>query len=170
MGSAGQMQKFINWISAKDIEEDEEIIDERPVTTNTQQPTSYTRRETSGGAVSNFRAVRSDQLMQIYHPRSLDEREKIADSLKSRTFVTLDLTRLPDVQSRKSFFDFLCGVVYGLGANIALITDGVYSIMPSGMDISNDDYSADISTESYNPLKEASIFNSDATAWMGKRQ
>jgi len=170
MGSAGITQRIMNWISAEDLNEEEEIMDTKSTSDKPYVVSQQKSSKDSINGAQKFR-VRTDQTMQIYHPRTLDEREKIADSLKNRAYVTLDLTRLPDPSTRKSFFDFVCGVVYGLDANISLITEGVYAIMPYGMEISNDDLTGmDFQSEQSNPLKEASIFNTDLSSWMGKRQ
>ena len=170
MGSAGITQRIMKWISADDLNEEEEVMDTK---STSDKPYVLSQQKSSTDSINGaqkFR-IRTDQTMQIYHPRTLDEREKIADSLKLRAYVTLDLTRLPDPSMRKSFFDFVCGVVYGLDANISVITEGVYSIMPNGMEIANDDLT-DIGSENEksNPVKEASIFNSDLAYWMSKRQ
>ena len=138
MGSAGPMQNFINWIVAKDIDEDEEMTESKSSANNNSSVSSQNRRQETIAGSPKLRAIRTEQTMQIFHPRSLEEREKVADGIKNRGYVTLDLTKLTDSATRKSFFEFICGVVHGLDANISPITDGVYSIMPFGMEISID--------------------------------
>lgn len=73
--------------------------------------------------------------LTIAEPLAFDEVQRIADELKSRQAVIVNLESTePNVSKR--IIDFLSGLVYGLDGNMQKICDGIFLVTPNNVHIS----------------------------------
>jgi cell division inhibitor SepF len=85
------------------------------------------------GKLISFSSARQIRLT-IVEPVVFEEVQKIADELKSRQAVIVNLESTePGVSKR--VIDFMSGLVYGLDANMQKICDGVFLVTPSNIHI-----------------------------------
>lgn len=86
------------------------------------------------GKLVNINTARQVRLT-ITEPLTFDEVQRIADELKSRNAVIVNLESTePGVSKR--VIDFISGLVYGLDGNMQKICDGIFLVTPSNVHIS----------------------------------
>jgi len=78
----------------------------------------------------------------LLEPRAYSESQQIADHLKNRHTVVVNLKRVTKDQAKR-IVDFLSGCVYALGGDLQKIGGGIFLCAPNNMNvqgkISNDD-------------------------------
>ncbi|MDP2182500.1 MAG: cell division protein SepF [Actinomycetota bacterium] len=76
--------------------------------------------------------------MHIIEPRSFTEAQNIADKFKQGTPVIVNMTMTsPDLAKR--FIDFSSGLTYGLDGGIQKVSDKVFMLTPTNVDVSAGD-------------------------------
>jgi cell division inhibitor SepF len=128
----GLLSKFKNWMVEEEeedyIEEDEEFaIEESEVDGEI------------GNAIRNSNIVKlhttSQMKVVIVEPKKYDEVTTIADHLKSKRAVIVNLENLNDAIARKSIFDFMNGAVYVLDGTIQKVSKAIFILAPNNVDI-----------------------------------
>jgi len=135
------MNRFLNFIG---LQEEEEVI-ERERITPTQQTEEQeaetspfeTRRNTkNNNNVNNVVSIHSQKNVRVVlsEPRSYDEAQEIADHLRSRRAVIVNLQRVrSDLALR--IVDFLSGTVYALNGNISKLGPNIFLCTPDTVEI-----------------------------------
>lgn len=72
----------------------------------------------------------------VIEPRSFDEVQSIADNLKNRRSVVVNLEKTDPTISQR-IVDFVSGTVYALGGSLQKVGSGIYLFVPNGVDISS---------------------------------
>jgi len=72
--------------------------------------------------------------MILLEPRSFSESQAIADHLKSRNSVVVNLKRVTSAQAKR-IIDFLSGCIYSIGGNMQKIGVGIYLCTPKNVNI-----------------------------------
>ena len=70
--------------------------------------------------------------MILLEPRSFSESQAIADHLKSRNSVVVNLKRVTSAQAKR-IIDFLSGCIYAIGGNMQKIGVGIYLCTPKNV-------------------------------------
>ena len=128
----GIFSKFKNWMVEEEeedyIEEEEEII-----------PEEEEIGEAIGTAIRNTNIVKLHTTTQmkvvIVEPKKYDEVTTIADHLKNKRAVIVNLENLDDAIARKSIFDFMNGAVYVLEGTIQRVSKAIFILAPNNVDI-----------------------------------
>jgi len=84
--------------------------------------------------------------VSVYHPRRYDDVTEMADALRSRHLVMVNLMGADRVMSQR-VVDFLSGVVYTLDGKMHRIAEGIYLFVPSNVQINAKD--AETAAESF---------------------
>lgn len=71
----------------------------------------------------------------IVEPKKYDEVTTIADHLKQKRAVIVNLENLNDAVARKSIFDFMNGAVYVLEGTIQKVSKAIFILAPNNVDI-----------------------------------
>lgn len=71
----------------------------------------------------------------VVEPRSFEEVQSIADHLKSRRPIILNL-EVTDKEQAQRILNFLSGCIYALGGEMQRISNGIFFFAPSNVDIS----------------------------------
>ncbi|CAM3763038.1 cell division protein SepF [Alkalicoccus chagannorensis] len=71
----------------------------------------------------------------LLEPHSYDEVQNIADELKNKKAVVINLQRIPKDQAKR-IVDFLSGTVYAIGGDIQKLGDSIFLCAPDNVDIS----------------------------------
>lgn len=92
------------------------------------------------GNVVSIHAAKTVKVV-VCEPSDFDEVKGIADNLKNRKQVVINLERTP-VESRQRIIDFISGTTYALDGHIQKIGDNIFLFAPSNVEISVDNRSA----------------------------
>lgn len=136
----GIMNRFINFIGMQDEEEytereklntmdpDDEPEVEAPV---------FESRKSGKGAGANIVSIHSQKQSKVVlsEPRSYDEAQDIADQLRSRRSVVVNLQRVRNDQAMR-IIDFLSGTVYALSGNISKVGSNIFLLVPENVEVS----------------------------------
>jgi cell division inhibitor SepF len=72
--------------------------------------------------------------MILLEPRSFSEAQAIADHLKKRNSVVVNLKRVTSAQAKR-IIDFLSGCIYAIGGNMQKIGVGIYLCTPRNVNV-----------------------------------
>ncbi len=72
--------------------------------------------------------------MILLEPRAFSEAQQIADHLKKRNSVVVNLKRVTSAQAKR-IIDFLSGCVYAIGGNMQKIGVGIYLCTPNNVNV-----------------------------------
>lgn len=127
----GVMNKFMNFFG---LQEEEEVVRQTEMSEYEEElePTVADKRKSKGNVVSihsqkNVRVVLSE-------PRSYEEAQQIADHLRSRRPVVVNLQRVRGDQAVR-IVDFLSGTVYALSGSISKLGSNIFLCTPESVEI-----------------------------------
>jgi cell division inhibitor SepF len=127
----GVMNRFMNFFG---LQEEEEIIERGQVEDSTHEPetNSFEQRKNKGNIVS----IHSQKNVRVVlnEPRSYEETQDIADHLRSRRSVIVNLQRVRSDQAVR-IVDFLSGTVYALNGSISKVGPNIFLCTPDSVDI-----------------------------------
>ena len=72
--------------------------------------------------------------LMLLEPRAYSESQQIADHLKNRNTVVVNLKRVTTDQAKR-IVDFLSGTVYAIGGDLQKIGGGIFLCTPKNMDV-----------------------------------
>lgn len=131
------MGKFLNFVGLEEVEEDEYVEDaeetSRPMAADWEDEVPKRKRS---GVVSlptsrNMRVV-------VMHPRTLEEGQAIADQVKGRRPVIVNLD-LAEERAGQRLLNFLSGVAYALDGGLRKVGDNIFLITPSNVEVATED-------------------------------
>lgn len=79
-------------------------------------------------------ACQSGSKMILLEPRAYSESQQIADHLKSRNSVVVNLKRVTSDQAKR-IIDFLTGTIYAIGGDLQKIGQGIYLCTPRNVNV-----------------------------------
>ena len=124
--------KLLNTLGINTNEEDDfEEYEEVSAPQTFEEPASFKR-----GKVVNINATTQFRVVVI-QPETFDEAKEIADHLKERKPVVINLELMEKEQAKK-IFDFLNGAIYALGGSIQQIATSIYLFAPYNVTIMSD--------------------------------
>lgn len=130
----GIISKFKNWIAEDDYEE--EILEEIGEELNDDDlEDQFSNLGTvKGSKIVNLHSA-SQMKVVIVEPKKYEEVTTIADHLKQRRAVIVNLEGLVDAETRKAIFNFMSGAVYVLDGNIQKVSKSIFILAPNNVDI-----------------------------------
>lgn len=129
----GAMNKMLRWIGISDDEYDDE---EEFLPESMQEPEEPVIPAGKRGKVVNIHATTQMKVVVI-QLQSFEDAKDIADHLKSKKPVVINLEKLEKDVSRR-VVDFLSGAVYGVDGNIQKVANGIFLIAPYNVGIMGD--------------------------------
>lgn len=127
----GIFNKFKNWIT-EDEEEFDVIEEYEQEEEDVEQFTSITNNKSA--KIVNLHTSNPMKVV-IVEPKKYDEVTAIADHLKQKKAVIVNLENLNDPALRKSIFEFMNGAVYVLDGGIQKVSKGIFILAPNNVDI-----------------------------------
>lgn len=120
--------------SDEDMEEDfvEEEEKEEAVSREETRPTSNRK----GAQVVSIHTQKQVKVV-VMEPSSFEESQNIADQLKNRRPVIVNLENT-ERNLAKRIVDFVSGATYALGGNMQKVGNGIFLFVPSNVDISGE--------------------------------
>jgi len=85
--------------------------------------------------VVSIKAIQNDTKMVLFELTSYDETQTVADHLKKKKSVVINIERLDQLTSRR-VIDFLSGTVYGINGNIQKLGHQIFLCTPENVHIS----------------------------------
>ncbi len=79
-------------------------------------------------------ACQSGSKMILLEPRAYSESQQIADHLKKRNSVVVNLKRVTSDQAKR-IIDFLTGTIYAIGGDLQKIGQGIYLCTPRNVNV-----------------------------------
>lgn len=79
-------------------------------------------------------ADKTGNKMILLEPRAYSESQQIADHLKNRNSVVVNLKRVTSDQAKR-IIDFLSGVIYAIGGSMQKIGVGIYLVAPKNVSV-----------------------------------
>jgi cell division inhibitor SepF len=126
------MNKFMNFLG---LQEEEAVERERAYDADEDQEqknNTYDVRKVKNNVVS-LHAQKSSKIV-LCEPRNYEETQTIADHLRARKTVLINLQRLKSDQAMR-IVDFLSGTVYALNGNISKIGSNIFVCTPDSVEV-----------------------------------
>jgi cell division inhibitor SepF len=85
-------------------------------------------------SIEAFKEAGNANKMVLVEPRAYSESQQIADQLKGRNAVVVNLKRVTSDQAKR-IVDFLSGTVYAIGGDLQKIGGGIFLCTPKNVDV-----------------------------------
>lgn len=134
----GILSKFKNWIVEEDEDYTEEEYEEGMEDTNGEDEIGSQFSAMASSKTSKIVNLHTSSQMKvvIVEPKKYDEVTSIADHLKQRRAVIVNLEGLlDDPATRKSIFNFMHGAVYVLEGSMQKVSKAIFILAPNNVDI-----------------------------------
>jgi cell division inhibitor SepF len=127
----GVMNKFMNFMG---LQEEEEIIEREEIVKSKEETGTNNFEERKGKG--NIVSIHSQKNVRVVlnEPRTYEETQDIADHLRSRRPVVVNLHRVRSDQAIR-IVDFLSGTVYALNGSISKIGPNIFLCTPDSVEI-----------------------------------
>lgn len=96
---------------------------------------------TNNESTDEFYEIKTEELtaeggskMILMEPRAYSESQQIADYLRKRNTVVVNLKRVTSDQAKR-IVDFLSGTIYAIGGDIQKIGGGIFLCTPNNVDV-----------------------------------
>ncbi|MHC0037245.1 cell division protein SepF [Pseudoneobacillus sp. C159] len=100
-----------------------------------QEPAKQLKKSTAKQNIVSLQSIQKSSKMVLIEPRVFAESQEIADHLKSRRSVVVNLQRIERDQAQR-VIDFLGGAVYALGGDIQKIGIDIFLCTPDNVEVS----------------------------------
>jgi cell division inhibitor SepF len=130
----GIISKFKNWIVEEDEEFVEEEYEENVESVLGEEDLNNAFNASKGSKIVNLHTANQMKVV-IVEPKVYDDAATIADHLKQRRAVIVNLEGLASTEVRKSIFNFMNGAVYVLDGSIQKVSKSIFILAPNNVDI-----------------------------------
>jgi cell division inhibitor SepF len=116
---------------------DEEEFDQEQSYSEEQYEEKLPMKQQASSAKKNvvsLQSVQKSSKMMIVEPRVYAEAQEIADHLKNRRAIVVNLQRIQHDQAKR-IVDFLSGTVYALGGDIQRIGSNIFLCTPDNVEV-----------------------------------
>ena len=83
---------------------------------------------------NNGESVEAENKMILLEPRAYSESQQIADYLKNRSAVVVNLKRVTPDQAKR-IVDFLSGTLYAIGGDLQKLGGGIFLCTPNNINV-----------------------------------
>lgn len=135
------VSKFKSYFALDDeYEYKEEVVEEEEMERKTAKPAKQQTQPASAGNNPNqnivsLQSVQKSSKVVLLEPRAYAEAQDVADHLKNRRAVVVNLQRIPHDQGKR-IIDFLSGTVYAISGDIQKIGTDIFLCTPDNVDVS----------------------------------
>jgi cell division inhibitor SepF len=127
----GVMNKFMNFLGLQD---EEEIVERvRSEENDSESEYNFAEQRKNKGNVVGLPSMKPTKMV-LSEPRSYDETQEIADHLRQRRPVLVNLQRVRQDQAIR-IVDFLSGTVYALNGGISKVGHNIFLCTPDTVEI-----------------------------------
>ena len=133
MGIKTKFKQFFE-LDDETIELDEQQEQEAYMEEEEPEITRASRKQSKQNVVS-LQSVHKNSRVVLVEPRVYAEAQDIADHVKNRKSVVMNLQRIPNDQARR-IVDFLSGTVYAVGGDIQKLGPDTFICTPDNVEVS----------------------------------
>lgn len=116
------------------LDDEDDYVEEEYIEEESLEPTRSAKRHGKQNVVS-LQSVQQSAKVILMEPRVYDEVQEIADHLKNRKAVVINLQRVHNDQAKR-IVDFLSGTVYAIGGDIKKLGGNTFICTPDNVDVS----------------------------------
>jgi cell division inhibitor SepF len=131
----GIRSKLKHFFAFEDEMYDEEVYDVDQEDGEEYETMSRSRRDQKSQNIVSLQSVQQQVKVVLVEPRTYSEAQEIADQLKSRRAIVMNLQRIP-LDQAKRIVDFLSGTVYAIGGDIQKLGPNTFMCTPDNVDVS----------------------------------
>lgn len=129
---ANLIDKVIGIMGFSD-EEQEDIVEDNDREKNVQEEVRTSRKNAQVVSIHSQKQMR----VVVMEPSSFEEAQNIADQLKSRRPVIVNLENAEKMLAKR-IVDFISGTTYALNGNMQKVGNGIFLFVPTNVDISGE--------------------------------
>lgn len=118
----------------EEIEDSQSFQDEEVEEPQRRSRANQAKQQSTANVVS-LQSVQKGAKVILLEPRTYDEAQEIADHLKARKAVIINLQRISHEQAKR-IVDFLSGTVYAIGGDIQKLGSNIFLCTPDNVDVS----------------------------------
>ncbi len=133
----GVMSKIMGYLGLSGEEDYEEEFEEQQRPVSKQEPEaeeSFSQQKKTRNNVVSLQHAKEQVRMVLVEPRSYEEVQEIADHLRSRRPVIINLQRVNQEQAKR-IIDFMSGTIYALNGDIQKVGLNIFMCAPDNVDI-----------------------------------
>jgi len=127
------IDKVIGIMGFSDEEPEEDIFEENEREKNAQEEVRSGRKNAQVVSIHSQKQMR----VVVMEPSSFEEAQNIADQLKSRRPVIVNLENAEKMLAKR-IVDFISGTTYALNGNMQKVGNGIFLFVPTNVDISGE--------------------------------
>jgi len=127
------IDKVIGIMGFTDEEPEEDIFEENEREKNAQEGVGPSRKNAPVVSIHTQKQMR----VVVMEPNSFEEAQNIADQLKTRRPVIVNLENAEKVLAKR-IVDFISGTTYALNGNMQKVGNGIFLFVPNNVDISGE--------------------------------
>jgi cell division inhibitor SepF len=101
---------------------------------NSEEEKNYTTEDEFYASENDKGEVNTGNKMILLEPRAYSESQQIADHLKNRNSVVVNLKRVTSDQAKR-IIDFLSGCIYAIGGTMQKVGVGIYLCTPKNVNV-----------------------------------
>ncbi len=120
---------------AADFEEEDDM--DLPVKTKAPKAAANTAAKVTPMRTPTRRAASFNMEVCVIKPSSVDDAREVTETLLNGRTVILNLEGI-DLEVAQRIIDFTCGATYAIGGNLQKISNYIFLVTPSGVEISGD--------------------------------
>ena len=126
--------KFKNFFALDDeeYEYEEQYVEEEAIPAKVNKNTQQQQKQQN---IVSLQSVQKSSKLVLLEPRAYADAQEIADHLKNRRGVVVNLQRISPDQARR-IVDFLSGTVYAIAGDIQRIGSNIFLCTPENVDVS----------------------------------
>ncbi|MDR3584823.1 MAG: cell division protein SepF [Desulfosporosinus sp.] len=127
------IDKVIGIMGFAEEEAEEEVFDENDKEKNVQEEVRSSRKNAQVVSIHTQKQMR----VVVMEPNSFEEAQNIADQLKARRPVIVNLENA-EKNLAKRIVDFISGTTYALNGNMQKVGNGIFLFVPNNVDITGE--------------------------------
>lgn len=132
MMSIGSKLKNFFALDDEEYEYEEQYVEEETVPAKANKQTQHQQKQQN---IVSLQSVQKSSKLVLLEPRAYADAQEIADHLKNRRGVVVNLQRISPDQARR-IVDFLSGTVYAIAGDIQRIGSNIFLCTPENVDVS----------------------------------
>ncbi|WP_148629545.1 cell division protein SepF [Bacillus sp. E214] len=130
MSIVSKMKTFFA-LEDEEYEYEEQYVEEEKIPAKVNKHDQQQKQQN----IVSLQSIQKSSKLVLLEPRAYADAQEIADHLKNRRGVVVNLQRISPDQARR-IVDFLSGTVYAIGGDIQRIGSNIFLCTPDNVDVS----------------------------------
>ncbi len=130
----GIVGKFLNFVGLEEVQDEDFDTQEVAATSDWEDEVPQKKR----GSLVSLPGTRGFRVV-VMHPRTLEDGQAIADQVKGRRPVIVNLD-LAEEKAGQRLLNFLSGVAYALDGGLRKVGDNIFLVTPNNVEVASEDH------------------------------